>query len=156
MKGISAIIASVLLIAFTVAVGGILSVWSTTLTTTQTQTVGNQTGGQIVCSPAIIIDQVNLPSINTVGLLGVAGLGALNVTFHNAGNQPITNVNVDVRNGSSMVSSLYGTLAGGDSGWKSVNGILGNITDSVRVRGLCTNSIVVSDDCNPSKKCWKT
>jgi len=43
MKGISPMIATVLLVGFTVAVGAILSLWFSTYTKTQTATVGSAT-----------------------------------------------------------------------------------------------------------------
>jgi flagellin-like protein len=49
-KGISAIIATVLLIAFTVAVAGILSSWLTSFTTSSTQTVKSQSDAELTCS----------------------------------------------------------------------------------------------------------
>jgi flagellin-like protein len=49
-KGISSIIATVLLIAFTVAVAGILSGWLTSFTTTSTQTVKSQSDIELTCS----------------------------------------------------------------------------------------------------------
>jgi len=149
MKGISAIIASVLLIAFTVAVGGILSVWSTTLTTTQTQTVGNQTGGQIVCSPALIVDEVEVTS----------GGGGVNVTYHNAGNQVITNVKTWARTVSGIYTntSFVPNLAAGESAVTGVplTGGTVNATDFARVTGICANTIAVSAECTPADRCWK-
>jgi flagellin-like protein len=49
-KGISTIIASVLMIAFTVAVAGILSGWLTSFTTSSTQTVKSQSDIELTCS----------------------------------------------------------------------------------------------------------
>jgi flagellin-like protein len=49
-KGISTIIATVLLIAFTVAVAGILSSWLTSFTTSSTQTVKSQSDAELTCS----------------------------------------------------------------------------------------------------------
>jgi flagellin-like protein len=145
MKGISAIIATVLLVAFTVAVAGILSMWATTLTTTQTQTVSNQTGGVIVCSPAIIIDEARVPA---------GGAGSVNVTFHNAGTQSITNINVDIRNSSTISTVAAGTLGAGQSNITSV-GSQSSTVDLVKVRGVCASTVVVSDTCDPTEKCWK-
>ena len=48
-KGVSPLIATVLLIAFTIAVGGIISVWLTQFTGTTTETVGKESQIQIVC-----------------------------------------------------------------------------------------------------------
>jgi flagellin-like protein len=49
-KGISPLIATVLLIAFTVAVAGIISVWLTGFTKTTTGTVGTQANIEIICN----------------------------------------------------------------------------------------------------------
>lgn len=52
MKGISPLIATVLLIAFTVGVGAILVTWVTGFTRSTTQTVGRQSEKEVVCSYA--------------------------------------------------------------------------------------------------------
>ncbi len=51
-KAISPMIATVLLIAFTVAVGGIISVWMQTFSSDISGTVGEETENQIYCSYA--------------------------------------------------------------------------------------------------------
>jgi flagellin-like protein len=51
-KGISPLIAVVLLIAFTVAVGGIHSIWLTTLSTTQTEKTEERFNKETACSTA--------------------------------------------------------------------------------------------------------
>jgi flagellin-like protein len=53
-KGISPLIATVLLIAFTVAVAGIISVWLTGFAATTTKTVGSQANLEIICTGAQI------------------------------------------------------------------------------------------------------
>ena len=54
MKGISPLIASVLLIAFTVAVAGVISVFFTNLTTSSTASVNASTQVQIRCSGSVL------------------------------------------------------------------------------------------------------
>ena len=49
MKGLSPLIATVLLIAFTVGVGGIISVWITGFTQTSSKIVSNEGEKQITC-----------------------------------------------------------------------------------------------------------
>lgn len=142
MKGISAIIATVLLVAFTVAVGGILSIWSTTLTTTQTQTVSNLTGGQVVCVPSVLLDEAKIYSTNVT------------VTYHNAGNQVISGVKVWARNATGISSTSASVLTAGASDVAFVN--TSGTIDLVRVTGLCGGVIQVSVDCTPTDKCWKT
>jgi flagellin-like protein len=49
MKGISPLIATVLLIAFTIAVGGIISIWLTGYTTTTTEIISEESEARIAC-----------------------------------------------------------------------------------------------------------
>ncbi len=50
MKGISPLVATVLLIAFVVSVAGILSIWLNSLTVSTTQLVGGEASTAITCS----------------------------------------------------------------------------------------------------------
>lgn len=50
MKGISPLIATVLLIAFTVAVAGIVNLWLTSFTRTSSETVSSQATTELICS----------------------------------------------------------------------------------------------------------
>ncbi len=50
VKGLSPLIATVLLIAFTVAVAGIVSTWLTGFTKTSTETVGDTATDELICS----------------------------------------------------------------------------------------------------------
>jgi flagellin-like protein len=86
MKGISPLIAAVLLIAFTVAIGGIVSVFFTSFTKQTTGSVGSQGQQLITCSGAV-------PSVDKVSY-GSGGTGVMNVTFSNPSIYNITNVSV--------------------------------------------------------------
>lgn len=147
MKGISTIIATVLLVGFVVAIAGIVSMWSTTMTTTQTKTIENQSKGQTVCAPAIMIDSVYVPAFGTSNYV--------NVTYHNAGSQTMTGVHIDIRNSSALNTTDVPNLGIGETAFISVGG-QSNTTNLVKVRGLCASSIVVSDECIPGDFCWKS
>ena len=54
MKGISPMLAVILLIAFTVAIGGLLSVWITSMTKTQTGVAGAGAEKLIACSKSVL------------------------------------------------------------------------------------------------------
>jgi flagellin-like protein len=72
MKGISPLIASVLLIAFTVAVGGILSIWLVGFTTTNTNIISEQTTDELECSYAAVSIRnlrYNTTSSNITGMV---------------------------------------------------------------------------------------
>ncbi|MEM4326511.1 MAG: archaellin/type IV pilin N-terminal domain-containing protein [Candidatus Pacearchaeota archaeon] len=53
-KGISGFVAAVLLIAFTVSVGSLISMWMLGFTRTSTETVGKEASTQISCSYASV------------------------------------------------------------------------------------------------------
>lgn len=101
MKGISPLIATVLLIAFTVAVGGILSVWLTTYSRTSIDIIGTQSNTQLTCSyGGISLDTLKYSgsqylsgNIRNTGLVGLGNL-SLTVIWQNAStlaNQLCTN-----------------------------------------------------------------
>jgi len=83
-KGVSPLIATVLLIAFTIAVGGIISVWLTSFTTTTTQTVGKQSETQILCGTGgIQLSNVGYCSSYITGYItntGSISLGSITFT----------------------------------------------------------------------------
>ena len=73
MKGISALLASVLLVAFVVSVSLLVSGWFTTLTSSTTESVGNKSGEAIGCSSAAIaIKGVYVSATNAPGTAGSA------------------------------------------------------------------------------------
>ncbi len=95
-KGISPLIAAVLLIAFTVAIATLVMGWFSTFTRTTTTTVSNKTSQAISCSNAqISIDDVyirlnatesdvNIHIKNTgFANIGITGLQVYNTTGHN-------------------------------------------------------------------------
>lgn len=146
MKGISSLIATVLLIGFVVAIAGLISMWSTSLTSTQTKEIGNQSAGQTVCVRSLVIDDVEIPAL---------GNGYyINVTYHNVGNQAISGLYIDIRNSSAINSTSVANLGPGGIALVSIGG-QSNSTNLVRIRGMCASSIVVSDECTPSDFCWK-
>jgi flagellin-like protein len=153
MKGISAIIATVLLVAFTVAVAGILSMWATTLTVSQTQTVSNQSSGQALCSPGLVIDEVRVNSTHAI------------VTYHNAGNQIISGVKVLVKTNTTINSTdAYSVAPGATAGTTTLTAgqpnavviVIIGTQDYVRVTGTCASTMQLVAECKSSEKCWKT
>lgn len=50
MKGVSPLIATVLLIAFTISVAGIISIWLVGFSRTSSETIGSEASRQLICS----------------------------------------------------------------------------------------------------------
>ena len=65
MKGISPLMASVLLIAFTLAVAVVVGSWLTSMSSQQTSTVGSSVNKTVTCSKAVL-DIVVIPDNYTV------------------------------------------------------------------------------------------
>ena len=136
MKGISPMIAIVLLIAFTVAVGGILSLWLTGYTTTTTGSVASITENQTKCA-GTYIDVISVTS------------SAIIIT--NRGSETITGINCFASNGTNITTIATVTLGSGASN----SGSWGRGTsNSVICAGNCLN-IGVTGECKSGQTCWK-
>lgn len=85
MKGISPLLATILLIAFTVAVSGIISLWLISFSKTTTTTVGTEAETQLVCSYAGI-------SLYDVKYSN----NYLSGTIENVGSVPLGNISLQV------------------------------------------------------------
>jgi hypothetical protein len=156
-------IAIVLLIAFTVAVGGILSVWLTTLTSTQTTTTGSAAEKQILCARSVLqISEVtsNLSSsdysnVTVIYEYGTENLYNFSITFvDNARNSATTNNTLTPQYNNSagqylspgmmivwQVTPAHGLSLGGSSLY------------SVRVRALCQEDYPISSECKSGQSC---
>ncbi len=90
MKGLSPLIATVLLIAFTIGVGGLISIWITGFTQTSTGIVRKEGEYQIVCSNgALDVSNLRYCNNNISGIIKnngniILGNITLQVVFLNA------------------------------------------------------------------------
>jgi len=135
-KAISPMIATVLLIAFTVAVGGILSLWMTGLTTTTTSSVENTTTDQVKCASTWI----NVISVTSNGVI-----------ITNGGAQTITNVFCYTGTGTNVTNVATPSLVPG--GISAGNWTIGTNT-SIICSGKCL-TIGVTGECKSGQTCWK-
>jgi flagellin-like protein len=149
-KGISPMIAIVLLIAFTVAVGGILSLWLTTLTSTQTTTTGSAAEKQVLCARSVLeITEVYYTTPQSA-----------NVTVsYTYGTESLTSFNLffvdSARNSENKTAS--GTLTPGDSETFAITGLstlsATGTYQSVRVIAMCQDTYPVSSECKSGQSC---
>lgn len=135
MKGISPMIATVLLIAFTIAVGGILSVWLTGYTRTTTATVETQGENQTKCAGSYIkIDSAT----------------ASRIIYSNPSTQTVSNITFITSDGTS-VNTTNTSLTSGNVA--QTNWTKGTNT-SILAKGLCLASIPVEGSCKSTDQCW--
>ena len=106
MKGLSPLVATVLLIAFTVGVGGLISVWITGFTQTSSNIVSKDAENRIVCSNgAVDLSSLRYCNSNISGIIKNNGMIILgNITLQSV-----------FTNGTMVTHALNDTGAGGGS-----------------------------------------
>jgi len=136
-KAISPMVAVVLLIAFTVAIGGIISLWLTGFTETTTGSVETASTNQTKCA-GTYIDVISVSNDSVI--------------ITNRGSQDIVNPICFSGDGKNITAlSPNSTLSPGES--SSTSWVRGN-NISVVCTGSCLN-IGVSGECDSEQSCWK-
>lgn len=165
MKAISPMIAVVLLIAFTIGVGGLVSIFATGLTTTSTGVTQNQSTSLSKCAGAWI---------------NVYRVTNSTIFYQNPTSQPITGLAAIFSDGKSSVTVLDQNLTAGEANFTeitnetssrtgvgfaggSATAVLTGIAPgaapgntSVVLRGLCQNAVTVEGTCRNGQVCWQS
>jgi len=141
-KAISPMIATVLLIAFTVAVGGILSLWLTGYMTTTTGVVETATTNQTKC----VGTYINVISVDS---------GAILIT--NPGSQSISSIRCYSANASSWGVGSLDPGQMNSTKWNS-SGTGGTYDTGFGSSITCTGTCLVTGvtgGCKSGQSCWK-
>ena len=104
MKGISPLIASVLLVVITVVASTLLSSWLSTTTRTQTQAIQNSTQSQLQCQYADLYIKNATYACNNNCTTGT--LHTTTVTVVNSGKKTLSFNTVYIRNTTGVITSL--------------------------------------------------
>lgn len=150
MKAISPLVATVLLIGFTVAIAGIISVWLTGTTRTQTETIGQQANLQAECAASAL-------SVKEVRRSG----GQVNITYVlETGTQDLKNITVEAiaLGNTTKVGPFYtnSTIKPGEGNSTTLNIQPVGPLEIVRVAGICQDKYPISTDCKSGKPCMVT
>jgi flagellin-like protein len=156
MKGISPFVAAILLIALTVAVGGLLAVWFSTVTSSQTQTVSASAGQLAKCaSSSLTINEVRYSSDGTSSLV--------NVTTSSAGSQSLKNITISISGGGATSNSIRYYNASGEE--LPPGGVISASIDTtggalvppeiVSVSGICQGQYAISTSCKSGESCMR-
>jgi flagellin-like protein len=151
MKGISPLIAAVLLIAFTVAIGGVVSLFFTSFTKQTTSGVSSQGQALISCTGSA-------PTVDLVRY-GSSSFMLVNVTYTNPGSITLQNVVIYTTLSNSSTNTTYpsaSTLAPLASASIALNMSGGVGVTEVRVVGVCvasTGNQTVSGACLSGQSC---
>lgn len=142
MKAISPLIASVLLIAFTVAVGGVLSVWITSFTTSSTQTVEEQATTSLACS----YGGVSLSNLKYCG-------GGLSGRVENTGNIALGNITIQIVYANASMQKHYRNVTIEVGEIDSFNVSCSSGYDKIRVSTNCSTVYDEEDSSKVSTSC---
>ena len=104
MKGISPLIASVLLVVITVVASTLLSSWLSTTTRTQTQSIQNNTQAQLQCQYADLYIKNATYTCNNNCTTGT--LHTTTVTVVNSGKKTLSFNSIFIRNTTGVITSL--------------------------------------------------
>ena len=143
-KGISPLIATVLLIAFTVAVAGIIATWITGFATTTSESVSKQSSNEINCAyGAINIRSLRYASPYLSGIIennGQIELGniSISVVYQNATSEKIQLCKSGITGQSCAVSNLTLRISEQQSFNFSLNG---SNYDEIRAISNCSNVV---------------
>jgi flagellin-like protein len=151
MKGISPMLATVLLIAFTIAVGGIISLFFTRLTTTQTGEAEKSATGIAECANAYI-DVLDVNTTNTT---------ALTILIHNPSRNIIyaTGAFDDIGASNTTATQFQEAIASGSVARLSMINVPSGSATKVTIIGKCLNSAgtqnsSISGICTKGAACW--
>jgi flagellin-like protein len=151
MKGISPLIAAVLLIAFTVAIGGIVSIFFTSFTKQTTSGVSSQGQALISCTGSA-------PTVDLVRYNSTLG-NMVNITYTNPGAITLQNIVIYTTLSNSTTNTTVPsspTLPPAASNSIALNLSGGGAPTEVRVVGVCSTSTgnqTVSGSCLTGQGC---
>lgn len=150
MKGISPMIAVVLIIGFTVAVGALVGIWLTTLAKTQTSVVEEQAEKQVKCmASSLTIKEVRYPS-------GTTGTCTVNVTVtYETGTEILANMTVEISAKGTTVRSISTSLVSPGESRAFTNSSAICPPEYVRAVGVCQEIVGVVGECKSGQTCMK-
>lgn len=139
MKAVSPMIATILLIAFTVAVGAILNQWLSSTSNSLQGTTGAQANNVTKCAGASInIDSVSINNLTR---------------FSNPSAQTVSSIQLIVTDGSTLWTITPQNTSLGP-GLTAMANVYKGSNNSVTATGLCMSSVPVSSKCDNTMVCW--
>ena len=147
-------IATVLLIAFTVAIGGILSVWLTSMASTQTETTGSAANAQTLCARSVlVIKEVDYSTTANANITVGYNYGTeniTNITVYLIDSKRASYSKVAVGTNFSMVPGDLKTIAVGST---TLAAAVGDTFQTVRVVGMCQGVYAIATECKTGQSC---
>lgn len=136
MKGLSPIVATIILIAFAVAVGGLISIWVTGFATSTTEFTSERGEELTACAGARL--KVDIVSANSI-------------IYSNPSAKIITNITVYDQAGRNLTFNASNLSPGQVA---NITWAKGSNT-TIFMRGICEGSVVVEGECKDGQICWQ-
>ncbi len=136
MKGLSPVVATIILIAFAVAVGGLVSIWLTGFATSTTEFTSKRGEELTGCAGA----RLKVDSVSTA-----------NVIYSNPSSKTITNITVYDGSGRNLTYNASNLVSGQVANLTWTRGT----NTSILLKGICENTIPVEGACENGQSCWK-
>jgi len=135
-KGLSPIVATVLLVAFVVAIGGLVAIFGTTYVSGTQDFTLEKNEKLLDCAGS----RLKVESVTGTGII-----------YSNPGVERITNITVYDQAGRNLTYNASNLETGqiGNLSWSK-----GSNT-SIFMRGICQDAIVVEGECKDGQICWK-
>ena len=169
MKGLSPLIAAVMLIAFTVSVGGIISVWLSTFTTTTTDITQEAGTKQIKCATSVLeVSEVvsNLSTTDSINttikyINGEQALYFFNLTFIDDTRTSVTVTPVIGKNFNKTSAFQPGMLTVFALNLSNTNDVItaaalpGSSLLRVAIQSRCQDTVPIIAECKSGEPCMK-
>ncbi|MBI2545202.1 MAG: hypothetical protein HYW22_01210 [Candidatus Aenigmarchaeota archaeon] len=149
MKGISPLVATVILVALVIGIAGIVSLFASNLVSSSTGVTSNQSSSLTKCAGSWI---------------NVYKVTNSTVFYSNPNNQVLTGLTLIYGDGKQSVTVLDPSLSVGEYNYTSLTssgdaGIFAGAAagnTSITVRGLCQTLVSVQGICRQGQDCWQT
>ncbi len=136
MKGLSPIVATIVLIAFAVAIGGLVSIWLTGFASSTTEFTSQRGDELTACAGA----RLQVDTVTSSGII-----------YSNPSSRTITNITVYDGAGRNMTYNASNLVPGAVANVTWARGT----NSSISLRGICENTIVVEGACKTGQSCWE-
>ena len=136
MKGLSPLVATIMLIAFAVAVGSLLAIWLTGFASSTTEFTSEQGNKVTQCAGA----RLKVESVSASGII-----------YSNPSTKTITSITVYDGNGRNLTYNASDLSPGqvANVTWARAS------NTSVFMKGICEKTISVEGGCSDGQACWR-
>lgn len=136
MKGLSPVVSTIILIAFAVAVGGLVAIWLTGFATSTTEFTSQRGEELTACANARL--KVDLVT-------------ATNIIYSNPSSKTVTNITAYDGSGRNLTFNASNLVPAQATNLTWARGT----NTSVLLKGICEGTVAVEGECKSGQSCWE-